>query len=315
MPDYDPRWFLNVHVASFPNGTGGPPEGMSLKQWLKVLLSRFPREQYGGNPYLVLDAFNILQRHEVNTSARVQQRLQPNDLEEIGNLTIRQYEAVLGLLARGARGSQHLSRLVQELPPGAGALVRSFKVAGGRVFGSPQSFASLRAKMMSLSFLLGPYTAFITLNPSELNADIVFDMAGRAYTFSADGTPGADRPAAADRYRIIASNPTLSAEFFTAFMRTFQVVFLGWPEGEPQQVDPHCYFGKITGSFFKYECTARGGLHGHGQAVMPDLKPDRLEAFMAGDFKAAMLTFVEDLMCQVSVPSLVPITHMGTVAT
>ncbi len=143
MPDYDRRWFLNVHVASFPNGTGGPPEGMSLKQWLKVLLSWYPREQYSGNPYLVLDAFNVLQRHEVNTSARVQQRLQPTDLEEIGSLTIAQYEKVLGLLARGAKGSRHLSTLLQELPAGAAALVRSFKVAGGRMYGSPKSFASL----------------------------------------------------------------------------------------------------------------------------------------------------------------------------
>ncbi len=111
---------------------------------------------------------------------------------------------------------------------------------------------------MSLSFLLGPYTVFITLNPSELNADIVFDMAGRAYTFSADGTPGPDRPDAAERYRIIVSNPTLSAEFFITFMRSFQTVFLGWPEGAPQQVDPNCYFGKINGGYFKHECTAGG---------------------------------------------------------
>lgn len=67
--DYQGEWFLMVHPTAFPNGIGQcPPKGMALSVWCKYTLRRFPREQFGGNCHLVLDMFNVLQRHAVSLS-------------------------------------------------------------------------------------------------------------------------------------------------------------------------------------------------------------------------------------------------------
>lgn len=63
--DYRPEWFLLVHPSAFPNGVGCSPSNGELQRWCKTILQRYPRKQYGGNSHLVLDMFNILQRHKV----------------------------------------------------------------------------------------------------------------------------------------------------------------------------------------------------------------------------------------------------------
>lgn len=69
--DYQGEWFLMVHPMAFPNGIGQCPKDMNLAAWCSYTLRRFPREQFGGNTHLVLDMFNVIQRHAVRGSCTV----------------------------------------------------------------------------------------------------------------------------------------------------------------------------------------------------------------------------------------------------
>jgi hypothetical protein len=99
------------------------------------------------------------------------------------------------------------------------------------------------------------YTAFVTLNPCPLNARLVYKMAGKDYTFQANGCPTADRPGLRDRWRIICNNPAYCAMYFQPYMQEFCNVYLGWPQGADSQANPDCLFGPISAFFYKTECT------------------------------------------------------------
>jgi len=50
---------------------------MSIRTWIGILLRRYPREQYAQNVKLLLDTFDIICRHEVNTQSYVQLKVNP----------------------------------------------------------------------------------------------------------------------------------------------------------------------------------------------------------------------------------------------
>ncbi|PNG99760.1 hypothetical protein TSOC_014455 [Tetrabaena socialis] len=187
----------------------------------------------------------------------------------VPELSVDAYKEVLELLSKGIKAGAQLAAALKRLPAGATTLVRAFKKTSACVFGSPQSFASLRSRMLSVWYLYGPFNAYLTLNPSELSAHIVFRMAGRNYSLDLNGMPSSDRVKSAERYRTVCSNPVLCARFFNLFLlrcvfglaarsffnHSFCAVFLGWPPGATEQQDPACFFGQVLAWYFKCECT------------------------------------------------------------
>lgn len=51
--DYDPAWFPAAHPSTFPHNKGACPKGLSLTQYAKILLTRYPREQFAQNVALI----------------------------------------------------------------------------------------------------------------------------------------------------------------------------------------------------------------------------------------------------------------------
>lgn len=104
--DYDKEWFLYVHFTSFPHGTGACPAGMTLSRWIKILLNRYPREQFAQNIDLVCNAFDIIQKHEVFTQSHVQMKLAPADVKDIAAMTQHEISLAVHLVKSKVSGKE-----------------------------------------------------------------------------------------------------------------------------------------------------------------------------------------------------------------
>ena len=280
LNDYDPQVIVSSHPSMFPYNKGGPPKGMSLACWAEGLLQRYPLDQFARNIGAIPDIFNRIQRQEVNTQAYVQFKMQPHKMCEVTTLNDTQVATVLDAYASCAFG-ERLNTMMQGLPPACWTLLNSIKAMGGRVIGTPQSFAALRSKVLAPQGIFGPYTCSINLSPSEAGFEWTFHLAGHDYQINDLTGDPEERPNTAQCYRIIAENPVACAEFLHSYMRAFCAVMLGWPMESDHQVDHNCLFGRICVAYLKYESSTRGGKHAHGQILQPSLQAKRLQQLMA----------------------------------
>jgi hypothetical protein len=252
---------------------------MSLERWAKCILLRHPRRQFARNLGLIADMWNIVQRHKVNTHAWVQLKLTPRLAASLSELTPEDMKHVLQILSKPGQSLLN-SAVWQKMSPSARVLLDGMKRAGGRVQGSPQSFLSLRSKVLATNVVFGPYTCMINLNPSEANLHWTFTLAGVPYKFDAMGVPEKGALAGWERLRTVAANPVACAQAIRAIMAAFFAIFLGWPLESKHQVNPHCLFGLILAAYLKYEDSGRGGLHGHGQLIQAALQTANLKKLM-----------------------------------
>ena len=153
--DYDRKWFFYVHPWAFPNGDGLPSEGMTLERIVSTLLQRWPRKQFAQDVTLLLDSFDILQRHAVNTSCNVSMNATPDLVLRLSTMSPNDWQRTLDVLVSNKKGPD-LARRVAALPPVSRELFSAFKVSAGRVMASPQAFASLRSKVNAMWYALGP---------------------------------------------------------------------------------------------------------------------------------------------------------------
>jgi hypothetical protein len=279
LDDYDPAWMLGAHPSTFPYNKGARPANMSEERWARCIVQRYPAAQFARNLGLLSDLFNVTQRHAVNRSAWIQFRCRPDQQAAVSALSEDDIQTVLEAIATRKFGAA-LRATMDTLPAGAWTLYNGMKAVGGRVVGTPQSFLSLRSKVLSAPAVYGAYTCQINLSPSEIGAKWTFDLAGESYTHDFDGRPS-DRPHLVQCKQIIAANPVACAEFLMAYLRGFVAVFCGWPMGSDRQVNPDCLFGAIHALYLKYESSTRGGLHAHGQAIQRFLQALHLRKFMA----------------------------------
>jgi Helitron helicase-like domain at N-terminus len=307
--DYDPNWILDAHPSSFPYHTGSWPEGMSMERWSKCIMHRYPPSQFAQNLGLISDLFNITQRHSVSKSAWIQFRCRPDQSASIGSLSEADVQSTLDAITNRAYG-EGLNLILNALPPAARTLYNGLKAVGGRVIGTPQSFAALRSKVIAATNLHGSYTCQLNLSPAEIGSEWTFRLAGEDYNIALDGRP-TNRPHVTQCKRIIAANPMACADFLMAYLRAFTEIFLGWPMDSDHQVDPDCFFGKIYAAYLKYESSQRGGLHAHGQIIQKFLQTEALQRLLReGVFTEQLFGFFEGLMCAYfPVPQVPPTYH------
>ena len=296
VDDYNPEWMLGAHPSTFPHNKGGCPPGMSEERWAQCLLQRYPARQYARNLGMIADCFNVIQRHSVNKNAWIQFQFRPDQQAAVTSLSQRDVQAVLDLISSNAFGA-NLTNGLNALPPGARILYNGVKAVGGRVLGTPQSFMSLRSKVMAGTSVFGAYTCHVNLNPSETSAKWTFELAGEKYEHDIEGYPST-RPHIVDCKRIIAANPVACADFLMAYLRGFVEVFCGWPMDSDHQVNPDCLFGLIRLMYLKYESSQRRGLHAHGQLCQPVLQHERLKQIMMdGTLLEHLFNYFENIMC------------------
>lgn len=307
MSDYHPYWFVLTFPHLFMHGCGAVPSGMALDMYIQTLLRRgYP---FASSPAFTLTAFNVVQRHRVNTSAWVTTN---NDnrvdlrtaLAGASDADIRQ---AAELMSSGATG-WHLSKRLAAASDVVKALVRSFKVTAGRVLGSPHAFASLRSRTIAMWHFSSQWTMSFTFNPSELNAPIMFELAGHKFTFDEQTPQGlpVGRPTMSDRWRIVAQHCVANATYMRLFLDAVQTELFGWPAGAKRQANPNALFGRITSFFWKLESSGRGGIHAHGNISQPDLQPTRLKGYLCSpEFQQRLFDFIDGMASQVQPSTLV----------
>lgn len=235
--DYDKRWGPMVHIMAFPNGTGQCPESeMTLESWFRTKLRRYPRKSNGQQVCFLLDFFNIIQRHQVNTQVNIQMIISPQLFRELEGISEDEVIQCARIIGSGKSGG-NLAAALHNATGAVRALYKAYRSASSRVIGSPQSFASLRSKALSGWYIFGEWTMALNLNPSELNARICFELAGKSYAMDSHGRPAGNAPSMVERWRTIAANPVAVAEFFHIYMVAFSDAFLGWPDGADYQVN------------------------------------------------------------------------------
>lgn len=271
-------WLIYAHPSAFPHGKGQCPEGMSLEHWARVILQRRPRRQYACNLGLLVDMWNIIQRHKVNTHAWVQLKLTPRMASSIVNLSQEDMQKVLKTVSKPGSRNKNWSTLSQP----AKTLLNGMKRAGGRVMGSPQAMMTLRSRVLAVSTVFGPFTCMINLNPTEVNLHWTFKLSADskgAYTFDSFGNP-VGRSSSVECLRTVAANPVACADAIHAVFSAFAAIYMGWPMDSKRQTNPNCLFGPILAAYMKYESSGRGGKHAHGQILQPPLQVDNLKRLM-----------------------------------
>ena len=298
--DYHPFWFALVFPHLFIHGHGTCPQGMSLDLWLRTLLRRgYP---YASSPVFVLDAFNVVQRHRVNSSAWV--TMNNSSLVDLNATLAKSTDndvlEAAELMSSGSSG-WHLAKRLRSASTVVKALVRAFKVTAARVLGSPQSFSSLRSRSIAMWHFSGQWTLSFTFNPSELNSPVMFELAGRKFTFDND-TPGGvplGRPNMTERWRTVAQHCVANAQYLNIFMNAVQTDLFGWPPGAKRQTNPNALFGRITAFFWKLESSGRGGIHVHGNVSQPDLQPQQLSKYLESpELHAKLFDFMQGMVQQ-----------------
>ena len=212
--------------------------------------------------------------------------------------TLTQIQKVLKIVETGLGGAAFQSA-TSTLPKAAMVLLQALKRTGAKVIGSPQSFLSLRSKVMATNMMYGPYTCMLNLCPSESATHWIFTLSGgETITFDCFGKPE-NRPGTAQVMKIVSANPKACADFLDAYFRSFFEVFLGWDMASDKQTNPNCIFGLIYSAYMKYETSGRGGKHGHGQICQPALQSANLHKLLnQGEATQKMLfDFMESFAC------------------
>jgi hypothetical protein len=297
--DYDKMFLLHAHACTFPHGKGWCPEGMSFLEWVRIILRRHPIEQHSRNCGFLANAFNLYQRHLVNTHSGLEVKMRPYMVEKVKRLSQEDIQEVLRIYGTGL-GGDAFNKAMSALPSEANVLLQSLRITGARVPGTPGSFKSLRSMTLSAVTVHGQYTCMLNLCPFESSSPHTFTLMGKPYTFDRKGMP-VGRPGYIECLAAIASNPVACAHFIDAYMRAFTHRMLGWPMGAKKQIDPTCLFGKVTFVYLKYESSGRGGKHAHGQIVQPLLQTKRLEElFREGrTVRKQLYAFMESFSCSV----------------
>lgn len=130
-------------------------------------------------------------------------------------------------------------------PPLIKRFLGVFRVTAAKLKGSAESLRSVRSRCGAANHALGPFSAIVNTNPSEMHSQTVMALCGRAYGRTPEGWPDARRPPSDERYRLVAANPWACAIFFEMFTAVWCEVFYGWPMGARSQRDANCLFGQV----------------------------------------------------------------------
>ena len=259
--DFDRLWPVLAHPAAFPNAEGGPPEGMSLEFWMKVHLQRAPRELHGEQSMLVLDLFNIRQRHAVLRGAWVCMQSQPAVFQELASMPVEEIRMAMELFDTNRHAQTNAA--FAEAPQRVKQLLRALRTVQNKVEGTPAWFASLRSRAFALWHAFGPFTVFPTYNPPELHNPWSLRALGLHAEYDwlqGFGMP-TTMPTVVDRMKAVAKNPVACTQFFQTWRRAMWSVLHGWPMDSDAQINHNCLFGKIRAGMDRVENSRRLDLH------------------------------------------------------
>jgi len=101
LDDYAPDYLLKLHPSVFPWRKGARPKGISDIVYYRILLARVPVIQFGQNPGLSFDMFNLWQRHTVNLQSRIRVRCSPELVNQISDASMDDMNAAVQVRLMG----------------------------------------------------------------------------------------------------------------------------------------------------------------------------------------------------------------------
>jgi len=113
--DGSPYWPLLVHPECFPHGVGHKPVGMSMEQWVKLLLSC---KAFADKVPFMLHMFDVIHRHDTNIQTYVTLCGHKQDMELCGTASEQDMAQVLEMLQGCGRGTTAQRFHATASPPG-----------------------------------------------------------------------------------------------------------------------------------------------------------------------------------------------------
>lgn len=215
LSSIDPRWFVMVFPDSFWNGTGLPPEGVSMERWLRHLIQR------DGSPFqkpaFVVAAANVLMRAGVNLAAYLSFKASPRQFMTAREATSSDVMKVAEMLARRGRPDASHTDKVK-------ALYKQVVSVSARVKGSPFNSLAHRNAVFAGWYWFGYTSVFYTLNPLETRSPYCWAIAG-ADDVPLRPKPGPDPPPKEWEFiKRVRGHPVAAAVFYETVITTFREV-------------------------------------------------------------------------------------------
>jgi hypothetical protein len=222
--DYDRMWPILAHPTMFPNLTGARPHGMSHETWVDITLRR-PRDQFQRNPLFIMDMFDIVQRHQVNTKTSLYLKGNPQAERMLNEMSLDDTKECLEILAERATNPTRANTRLQNASAHVKEMHRSVRIAGANIIGSPQSLGKIRALNEASTNMNGHCTTFVTLNMESAKSSLCIKACGVDVTFDLNGIAQNVPATQQERWRLVTSNPCAAARFAELFVEPFCYIY------------------------------------------------------------------------------------------
>ena len=275
---FDPEWFILNLPDHFPNGTGKPPKGMSMKRWIQCLIRRdgsIFQEAY----FICMAGDNAL-RAGVNLATYLSFKTSPSRFQTASRATSEQVKRVAEIVAR--RGRPKATD-----PPEVKALYSQVVAVSARVPGSPFNALSFKSKILAGWYRFGYYCVFYTLNPLETQSPFCWALMGVDGNIIKEIQQADMHDKRWEVIKQVRKHPVAQAEFFRIVTETFLKVCCGFskPNQYYQDYDPNTYrpkgfYGPLDAVIGKREESGRLSHHMHGLLISRYFKLHDMEERM-----------------------------------
>ena len=283
LEDLDPIWFLIVFLDHFPNGTGLPPPGVSIRAWLRYLI-KIDGSLFQLAPFLCAAGDWIL-RHEVNLAAYLQFKVSPGKFARAALAEVEDARRVAEILAKLGQPKPTDSRVVHDLHS-------SVVAVESRTSGSVLASMKLRRKTFAGWGHFGIYSIFFTINKLETRSPYCWRLAGcddPLWKYPAPGSTSVPPNKDMAMINLVRAHPVAQNAFFEIGVNTFREVCCGFARDGQYAQDydangrPKGFFGPLDAVMLKREQSGRRAHHAHGQMISRLTKPHLiLEALRLG---------------------------------
>jgi Helitron helicase-like domain at N-terminus len=269
--EYDPQHLPSAFPSLFPFGVGGVEDPLrpvalrSMDKHLRVLLMQ-SHEAFARHEIFIFVAFNVLQRRQICLGSKLvaSHRLLPEVCELLRHLN---YDEVCKAL-EGIKPTSR--RLPSTVDPRITKLMELTAIASTGCRGSVEYFQQRRTEIRALFVRFGGPHFFVTVNPDDSKHPLVLSFSPSTLNATDQQSfvvsiPRASRLRNQRRYKLIAQNPVIQAQFFDKVFTAVVTHLLGF--GREDRVG---ILGKVSSYYALIEAQGKGTLHAHTLVWLSD---------------------------------------------
>lgn len=268
--EYDPNFLPSAFPTLYPFGIGGiqdpnrPINVGSMQKHVRILLLQ-SHEAFARHETFMFVVFNVLQRRQICLGSRLvaNQYMVPEVCEILRGLDLQTVRNSLEEVSPSAK------RLPAGVDPRLTKLMELTAIASNRCLGSQEYFQQRRIDIRALFVRFGGPHFFITINPDDARHPLVLSFSQSAPTSVTQSfvvsIPANSRLYVQRRYKLIAQNPVIQAQFFdTIFKAVLDHVF-GFARDDRIGI-----LGKVAAHYALVEAQGKGTLHAHTLVWLED---------------------------------------------